>query len=90
MGSLMMWGLNEAVFSAMLSVKGSLFSVTGAGVVLSVSLLNLLLETDTESRLGSLASPTRPFFSTAMKLVRTLDSGREDGVGEPVRRQGLG
>lgn len=89
MGSLATFVLNEVAFLAMFSAKTSLFSDPGAGVVLSVSLLNLLLEADTESRLFSRTSPIRPSFSTATKFVRTLDSGREDGVGEPGSRQSL-
>lgn len=87
--SLARFVLNEATLVAMLSVNTSFFSDAGPGVVVSVSLLNLLLETDTESVLFCRWSPMRPSFSTAMKFVRTLDKGREEGVGEPDDGQGL-
>jgi hypothetical protein len=83
MGSLTKFVLNATEFWAMTSVNMSFFS--GAGVVFWVSLLNLRLETDTESPLGSRLRPIRPSFSMATKFVRTLDSGRgdSDGLGDP-------
>lgn len=50
-GSLAKFVLKGVAFFAMFSTKGSFLSAVGAGVVFSVSLLILLLDTDTESPL---------------------------------------
>lgn len=67
---------------AMLSEKTSGFSEMGRGMLVSVSLLNLRLDTVSESLLGSLLNPILPSFSIATKEVRTLDRGRGDAEGE--------
>lgn len=68
--------LKPEIFLAMFSVKTSGFSGTGCGVLASVSSLSLRLDTETDSSLGSFLNPTRPSFSIATKVVRTLESGR--------------